>query len=137
MNDMQSGARRPYLRPMAGWWRKNPFFLRYMLREGTALAVAAYAFVLLAGLVCLARGEAAYNSWLQALTSPLSILLHLLALALMVYHSWSWFDIMPKTLPPLHVGGKRVAGKVITRTGIAAAIASTLVLFLIAWSMKP
>lgn len=137
MNDMQNGARRPYLRPMAGWWRKNPFFLRYMLREGTALAVAAYAFVLLAGLVSLARGEAAYNGWLQALTSPLSIVLHLLALALVIYHSWSWFDIMPKTLPPLHVGGKRVAGKVITRTGVAAAIASTVVLFLIAWSLKP
>lgn len=137
MNDTQNGARRPYLRPMAGWWRKNPWFLRYMLREGTALAVAAYAFVLLAGLVYLARGEAAYNGWLQALASPLSIVLHLLALALVIYHSWSWFDIMPKTLPPLYVGGKRVAGKVITRTGIAAAIASTVVLFLIAWSLKP
>jgi fumarate reductase subunit C len=137
MNDMQNGARRPYMRPMAGWWRKNPFFLRYMLREGTALAVAAYAFVLLAGLVCLSRGEAAYNGWLQTLTNPLSILLHLLMLALMIYHSWSWFDIMPKTMPPLYVGGKRVAGKVITRTGIAAAVTCSIVLFLIVWSMKP
>lgn len=136
MSNMQSDGRRPYLRPMAGWWRKNPFFLRYMLREGTALAVAAYAFVLLAGLVALARGEAAYDSWLQALTTPLSILLHLLMLALMIYHSWSWFDIMPKTMPPLYVGSKRVSAKVITGTGIAAAIASTLVLFLIVWSMK-
>jgi fumarate reductase subunit C len=137
MNKLQSDGRRPYLRPMAGWWRKNPFFLRYMLREGTALAVAAYAFVLLAGLVSLARGEASYDRWLQALTSPLSILLHLLMLALMIYHSWSWFDIMPKTMPPLYISGKRVAAKVITRTGIAVAIASTLVLFLIVWSMKP
>ncbi len=137
MKNQRSDARRPYIRPMAGWWRKNPFFLRYMLREGTALGVAGYGFVLLAGLVCLGRGEAAYNGWLQALASPLSIVLHLIMLALMIYHSWSWFDIMPKTMPPLYIGGKRVAGKVITRTGIAAAIESTLVLWLIVWSIQP
>lgn len=43
--------RRPYTRPMAGWWRKNPFFVEYMIHEGTALFVAAYGLVLLAGLV--------------------------------------------------------------------------------------
>ena len=36
-------ARRPYVRPMAGWWRRNPWFVEYMLHEATALAVAAYA----------------------------------------------------------------------------------------------
>jgi len=33
--------RGPYLRPMGAWWRRDPFFMRYMLRESTALAVAA------------------------------------------------------------------------------------------------
>ena len=137
MTELQNGTGRPYVRPIAGWWRKNPFFLRYMMREGTALAVAAYAFVLLTGLVCLARGEAAYQSWLHLLTSPLSILLHLLLLAMMIYHSWSWFDIMPKTMPPMYVSGKRVTAKVITGAGVAVAILSTVLLLLIAWSMKP
>ncbi|MEF8735159.1 MAG: hypothetical protein V5B35_00670 [Candidatus Accumulibacter necessarius] len=34
---------------MDGWWRKNPFFVEYMIHEGTALFVAAYAGVLLTG----------------------------------------------------------------------------------------
>ena len=27
---------RPYVRPMAGWWKRDPFFMRYMARELTA-----------------------------------------------------------------------------------------------------
>jgi len=30
-------ARRPYVRPMKGWWKRDPFFVRYMWREVTAL----------------------------------------------------------------------------------------------------
>ena len=33
------GKRRPYVRPMAGWWRRNPFFVEYMIHEGTAFFV--------------------------------------------------------------------------------------------------
>ncbi|HJV52427.1 MAG TPA: fumarate reductase subunit C [Noviherbaspirillum sp.] len=137
MNRTQNDARRPYVRPMAGWWRSNPFFARYMAREATALVVAAYAFVLLAGLLCLASGEAAYERWLAALAHPLSVVLHVAAVAVMAYHTWSWFDIMPKTMPPLIIGGKRVAGEVITRAGLAAAVVATLVVFLLVWSVKP
>jgi L-lactate utilization protein LutB len=41
----QVSKRRPYVRSMDGWWRKNPFFVEYMIHEGTALFVAAYAGV--------------------------------------------------------------------------------------------
>jgi succinate dehydrogenase subunit C len=52
-------ARRPYVRSMRGWWKRDPFFVRYMVRESTALAVAAYSVVLAVGVVRLAQGEAA------------------------------------------------------------------------------
>jgi fumarate reductase subunit C len=140
MSKIQIGGpdgRKPYMRPMAGWWRKNPFFVRYMLREGTALVVAAYAFFLLLGLISLARGPAAYEAWLHSMTSPLSLPLHVLALVGMVYHTWTWFEIMPKTMPPILVDGKRVPGAVITWSGVAAAVVSTLVIFAIVRSLQP
>ena len=136
-NVARKDGRRPYMRPMDGWWRKNPFFVRYMMREVTAFVVAGYAIVLLVGLVCLANGEAAYQGWLNAMASPLSIVLHALALVVMIYHTWTWFEIMPKTMPPMYVGGKRVAGPVITWTGVAAAVAVTLVVLCLVWSVKP
>jgi fumarate reductase subunit C len=125
-------ARPAYIRPMQGWWRRDPFFMRYMLREATALAVLCYAVILAVGIVRLAQGEAAWNAWLQALRSPLAILLHLVLLGAMVIHAHSWFEIMPKTMPTLFIGGKRVAQSTIMRVGWAAAVMSTLLVVAIA-----
>jgi fumarate reductase subunit C len=120
---------------MQGWWKKNPFFVEYMVHEGTAFFVAAYAIILLVGLVRLAQGEAAWNGWLAALKSPMSILLHLALLAAMLYHTWSWFKIMPRTLPPILVGGKRLSADAITSTGLAVASLASLVVLALAWGM--
>jgi hypothetical protein len=68
-------AANTYVRPMAGWWRKNPYFILYMIREGSAIFLAAYALVLLAGLFCLSLGEGAYNVWRAALDTKLSVAL--------------------------------------------------------------
>ena len=135
--DGSSNPRRGYVRPMAGWWRRDPFFVRYMVREVTAVIVAAYAIVLMVGVLRLAQGEAAFNGWLEALRSPLSIALHLVMLAAMVYHTYSWFEIMPKTMPMMVIGGKRVAAGTITRGGLAVAVLAALALFALAWGMRP
>ena len=122
---------RPYLRSMDGWWKRDVYYIRYMAREVTAVFVAAYAVVLLVGLVRLSQGEAAFNGWLQALKSPLSLVFHLVLLATFVYHTWSWFNIMPITMPMMFVGGKRVQPGTITRTGLAAAVICCLLVFFI------
>lgn len=121
--------RRTYVRPMAGWWKRNPFFMRYMAREVTALFVAAYALVLLAGLARLTQGEAAFGQWLDGLRSPLSIAFHVLLLAIFVYHTYSWFTIMPKTMAPVVVGGKRLSNAAITGMGLAASAVLSIALF--------
>ena len=127
---MSGDANRPrgYIRSMDGWWRRDPFFVRYMIREVTAVLVAIYAVVLLIGLICLAQGEAAYGAWRAALSSPWSLALHVLLLVGFVYHTWSWFLIMPKTMPLLFVQGKKVSAAVITGTGLAVAAVVCLAL---------
>jgi fumarate reductase subunit C len=124
--------RRPYVRSMDGWWRRDPFFVRYMIREATAVLVAAYAMVLLIGVLRLAQGEAAYNGWLEALRTPQSIVFHLVLLVGFLYHTWSWFSIMPKTMPVILVDGKKLPPAVITGAGLLVAVLSCSVLFLIA-----
>ncbi len=127
----------PYVRPMRGWWRRDPFFVRYMAREATALAVAAYSIVLLTGVWRLAQGQAPFDAWLIAMQSPLSVVLHLVLLAAMVYHAVSWFAIMPKTLPMLYVGGRRVQARTITRTGVAAMVRASVAVLVLAWMLGP
>jgi fumarate reductase subunit C len=120
---------------MDGWWRRDPFFVRYMIREATAVPVVVYAVVLLVGVVRLAQGEAAYEDWLEALRSPFSIVFHVGLLVGFVYHTWSWFRIMPKTMPMLIVGGKKVGPAFITGSGLAIAALLCLALFAIAWEL--
>ena len=121
---------------MRGWWRRNPFFIRYMVREATAVAVGVYAIVLSTGVVRLAQGEAAWNGWLEALRSPWSMLMHLVLLVAMIVHAKSWFEIMPKTMPMMFVGGRRVAAATITRTGWGATIVVSVALFALAFAFS-
>jgi fumarate reductase subunit C len=119
------------------WWRSDPFFVRYMIREATSVIVVAYAVVLLGGAVRLAQGEAAYNGWLEALESPLSLAFHGVVLAVFLYHTWSWFSIMPKTMPLILASGKRLSPAVVTGTGLAVSAILCIALFLLVLAMKP
>ena len=130
-------ARNTYRRPMTGWYKRLPFYTRYLWREATCFAVIAYALVLLTGLWRYTQGAEAFNAWRSALGSPLSLLLHVAILAGFVFHSWTWFEVMPKTMPFIRVGGKRVADDTIVRSGVTAAVVATVVvLVLAAWGLK-
>jgi fumarate reductase subunit C len=130
-------VRRPYVRSMDGWWRRDPFFVRYMIREGSAVFLALYACVLLWGLWALARAQAAYEAWQAALAHPLMMLLHLVALVLVSYHAYTWWKVSPKTMPTLRMGGKAIAQSTISAVGWAAWIAvSIVVLALAAWALR-
>ncbi len=119
-------ARRPFVRPMQGWWKRDPFFVKYMAREVTAVFVYLYGIVLVAGLIALASGAGAYGAWLAFLRHPLMIAFQAVTLAVFAYHTWSWFVIMPKTMPPVVVGGKRLTPTAITATGVVVAAVVSL-----------
>ena len=134
MTARRPAVRHPYVRPMAGWWRRDPFFVRYMVREASAVFLALYALGLLWGLGALARGQAAYQAWQAALAHPLTMLFHLVALVLVSYHAYTWWKVSPKTMPTLYVGGKAVPQSAISAAGWAATLAaSVLVYVLVRW----
>lgn len=125
--------RKPYVRSMDGWWKKNPFFVEYMIHESTAFFVAAYAITLLVGLVRLGQGPEAWNAWLEALKSPLSVGFHVALLVAVAYHALTWFKLFPLTMPPIIVNGKRVEPCVVVGTGWTAAVVAAVALFAVVW----
>jgi fumarate reductase subunit C len=128
--------RRPYVRPIDSLWWAKPPYLAYTLREATGIFIAAYALVLLAGAICLALGENAYGAWLQFLASPWSLALHAIILVAMLFHVWTWFAIMPKTMPRIIVGGRYVKPRLITAAGIAVAALVSFALLALAWWLQ-
>jgi len=130
-------TRKPYIRSMDGWWRRDPFFVRYMIREASSFFVAAYALVLLWGLWALERGHNAYDAWLEALRHPLMVLFHLVALAFVSYHAYTWWKVAPKTMPTVRLGGREISQAQISAGGWAAwAVASVAVLVLVGWGTR-
>ncbi len=128
-------AGKPYVRPMAGWWRRNPVFMRYMMREASAVFLAIYAVILLVGVFRLSQGAAAYEAWLAALTNPLAIVFHAIAWLAVCYHAYTWWKVMPKTLPMLHVGGRRIPEITLSAVGWAATLAASLVVYVLVRGM--
>ena len=122
---------RTYIRPMQGWWRKNPYFVRYMIREGRSVFLAIYTVILLVGLWRLTQGEAAYDAWLTALASPLSFLFHWLALLTIGYHAYTWWLVAPKTAPDIRIGGRPLPELLVTAGGCVATIGASILIYVI------
>ena len=107
-------SRRPYVREETWRWvLRHPRYLRYMAREFSCLFIGAWTFLLVVGLKRLAEGPQAWESFLAALGSPLSIAFHVVALAFAVYHSITWFNLTPKALP-LQLGESFVPDRLVS-----------------------
>lgn len=120
-----------YVRPMQGWWRKNPYFVRYMIREGSSVFLAIYTVILLVGLYRLTQGEAAWDAWRAALTHPVSLLFHWLALLTVGYHAYTWWLVAPKTAPDLRIAGRPLPELVVTAGGCLATLGTSILVYVI------
>jgi len=100
--------RKPYVRPMPGTWYLHTWAYRlFMIREVTSVFIAAYLVFLLVWLYRLGQGPEQFEAMLRATRSPLSVVLHVLALAAALYHSCTWFNLTPKVMP-VRVGEERL-----------------------------
>ena len=115
------------------WFTRRPAYIKFMVREVTALFVGAYLIFLLVVLRKLGAGEEAFVEYLGVLTSPLSVLLHLLVLAAAVFHSVTWFNLTPKAMP-VFWGENRVADPLVA-FGIGY-LPWIIVTLLIVWGVR-
>ncbi|WP_022940907.1 fumarate reductase [Psychromonas hadalis] len=123
--------RKPYTRELpSDWWMKQLFYTKYMIREGSSVFITLYSLILAWGVLRLSQGEVAFNGWMASLQNPLMIILHLIALALALYHTITWFSLAPKAVD-LWIKGKRLDDKVIISGHYATFIIATILCLLI------
>jgi len=120
---------KPYVReyPNTWWLSRRPYFL-FMLREFTAVFVAAYCVFLIYFVYKLSQGPDAYYGVIELLRSPLSITLHIIAFIFAIYHSITWFNLTPKILilrfgeeqvPPFLISGANFIAWVVVSAIVA------------------
>ena len=101
---------KPYTRKMpATWWLQKRSYLYFMLRELTAVFVAAYCVILLVLLWRLKQGVVGYQDFLNLLRTPWSVGFHVIALVFAIYHTVTWFNLLPKVIV-LRSGEEKIPG---------------------------
>ncbi len=111
------------------WWLQSRSYTGFVLRELTSVFVALFAIVLLWQIRALGQGPDAYARVLARLRSPLFVTLNALALAFVLFHSITWFNLAPKAMvvrlkgkrvPDLLVAGANYAAWVVLSAAVAA-----------------
>jgi len=92
--------------PVLWWTRKLSYFV-FVMRELSSLFIAWLVIYLLLFVRAVARGEAAYDDFLDWATSPWLVVLNVVAFGFLVLHTITWFALTPQAMV-LDVGGRRV-----------------------------
>jgi fumarate reductase subunit C len=119
---------KPYIRPMPALWflKRSPYVL-FMLRELTSCFVAGYVVIFLVMIRRINEGQAAYESFMASLKSPLAVSFHVVALAFALFHTITWFHLTPKAMA-VRIGEERVKPiMLIAPNYVAWAVASVIV----------
>ena len=91
------------------WWLDNPFYIYYMVREGTAVLALLAVLEIVFGIFMLAlcevgsaptlTGVAPYIWYLQNfLGNPVIIAINVVILVSQLFHAVTWFALMPKAV---------------------------------------
>ena len=119
-----------YHRPVSNtWWLKRKPYILFMIRELTSVFVAGYCLFLLVLVYKLTQGADAYGNFMVALKLPSSVALHLISLTFVLYHTITWFNLIPKILV-LYRGEERIPQGLIAGTFYVGWLVVSL---LVAW----
>lgn len=125
----------PWRMPAVWWWKKGHYFM-YMMRELSAVFAALWVVLFLAQLPFMAAGPqnlAAFRAWQDVAHSPGWVLFSLVTLVFVLYHVWTWFNLMGTVIylraGKLVLTGKPVAGAMfLAWAGITLVIGAILLI---------
>ena len=89
------------------WWLWQWPYLKFVLRELSSVFVAFFVVMTLGLIRCLGEGSKSYAEFQQLLRSPLLIVLNLVSLVFVLFHTITWFNLAPRAMA-VRLGGKRV-----------------------------
>jgi fumarate reductase subunit C len=89
------------------WWIRTAPFRRFVIREITSVFVGLFSVVLLLFLLALSRGEQAYQGFLDWLTRPGTVVLHVITLAAVLYHTATSIQLASQ-IQEVRLGGQAV-----------------------------
>lgn len=99
------------------WWTARKPYVKFIVRELTSVFVAAYAVILMIQIYTLKLGPEAWEALLATLSTPLSIILHVVIFGFLIFHSITWFLLAPSAMV-LKIGKNRIPDNAIILANI-------------------
>ena len=125
-------APKEYVRPMpALWWLKRPAYLRFILREVASIFIAGYCLFLMVLMYRAGHDAGDFRKFYLSLFSPVSVVLHVLALLFALFHSVTFFNATPRAIVVFR-GEERVPDSVIAGAHYVLWVAVSLILLFLA-----
>jgi fumarate reductase subunit C len=90
------------------WWLKKRTYFLFVMRELSSLFVAWFAVFLMIMVVAVGRGEASYQNFLSWASSPVVVVVNIVALAFLVLHTVTWFALTPQAMVVRGPGSRQV-----------------------------
>jgi fumarate reductase subunit C len=111
------------------WWVHRRSYLLFMLRELSSLFVAWFIVYLLLLVSAVRGGSASYQEFLELGGQPWMLALNVIALAFVLLHAITWFNLAPQAIV-VRMGGRRLPSRAVAAAHFAAWAATSAV---IAW----
>ena len=121
---------RPYRRRVSlFWWTERRTYLVFILRELSSVFVAWSAVFLLLLVRAVSQGADEYAAFLDWAASPWVLVLNVIAVAFVLLHAVTWFDLTARATV-VRRGGRRVPTRMIAAGGY---VTWALVSGVVAW----
>jgi fumarate reductase subunit C len=95
------------------WWLGHWPYLKFILRELSSIFVAWTVALMLFAIAAIARGPGVWADYLETMRNPALVVLNLIALGFVLFHSVTWFNLAPHAIA-VRLGGKRVPNLLIS-----------------------
>lgn len=111
------------------WWVHRRSYLIFVLRELSSVFVAWFVVYLLLLVESVHRGSDSYHSFLQWSGRPWLLGLNVIALAFVLLHAITWFNLAPKAMV-IRMRGRRLPARSVAAAHFTAWAAASVV---VAW----
>lgn len=113
------------------WWIRKLAYVKFIVRELTAVAVAYAALLLVFQVWALGQGAQAYQDLTAWMSHPLAVVWHVFIVLALAFHTVTWLNLAPKALV-LKLGKTRLpAAAVLVGHYAAWAVVSAVVVVLL------
>jgi fumarate reductase subunit C len=111
------------------WWLQRRAYVAFTARELSSVFIAWFVVFLLTLVRAVGTGEEAYRNFLIWSATPGIVLLNVVSLIFVLFHTITWFNLAPAAMV-VHMGGRKLPGVVIAGSNYAAWVVASAV---VAW----